>query len=108
MTTLYKILSQEAWASRSQHLPWTDLDRKDGFLHLSAEHQVPGTAEKWFAGRTDLVLVALDADRLAPDSLRWEPSRGGDLFPHVYGEVPLDAVTQVEAICWSGPRFTWP
>ena len=59
-------------------------DVRDGFIHLSAAHQLAGTLAKHFKGQTDLVLITLDADALG-DALRWEPSRDGDLFPHLYG-----------------------
>ena len=72
-------------------------DARDGFIHLSAGHQVPGTLERYFAGQRDLVLLAVDPDRLGED-LRWEPSRGDELFPHLYGPLDLDNVISVEAL----------
>ena len=64
---------------------------KDGFIHLSTGLQAKRTAELHFAGQNDLVLVALDEAKLAT-KLKWEPSRGGDLFPHIYGTfAPRDA-----------------
>lgn len=93
--SVFKILSREAWreAELTGLLPWSAKDREDGFVHLSAADQVAETARKHFAGQTELVLVEIDAGRLS--GLRWEPSRGGALFPHVYGEVPLAAVVGV-------------
>jgi uncharacterized protein (DUF952 family) len=67
-------------------------DHRDGFMHFSTAAQVAESAARHRAGRTDVVLVAADAVRLG-DALRWEPSRGGALFPHLYGDLPLDAVT---------------
>ncbi|MEM6942462.1 MAG: DUF952 domain-containing protein [Pseudomonadota bacterium] len=81
-------------------------DAADGFVHLSTAEQVPGTAAKHFAGRGPLVLVALDADRLG-EALKWEPSRGGALFPHLYrGIEASDVLWQVAY----GPDAsgTWP
>jgi uncharacterized protein (DUF952 family) len=72
-------------------------DARDGFIHLSAGHQVTGTLERYFAGQRDLVLLAVDADRLGT-SLCWETSRGGELFPHLYGPLDLDHVISVEAL----------
>ena len=72
-------------------------DVRDGFIHLSARRQVAGTLIKYFAGQRDLVLLAVDPDRLGA-SLRWEPSRGGELFPHLYGPLNLDHVISVEAL----------
>jgi len=72
-------------------------DTRDGFIHLSAGHQVAGTLAKYFAGQRDLVLLAADPDRLG-ESLRWEGSRGGELFPHLYGPLDLDHVISVVAL----------
>ena len=66
-------------------------DLRDGFIHLSAREQVPGTIERHFAGETGLVVLEIDAARLG-DALRWEPSRDGVPFPHLYGVLMLDAV----------------
>ena len=72
-------------------------DLRDGFIHLSAGHQVAGTLAKYFAGQRDLVLLAVDPERLGA-GLRWEKSRGGDLFPHLYGPLDLDHVISIEAL----------
>jgi uncharacterized protein (DUF952 family) len=65
-------------------------DMRDGFIHLSAGHQLEGTLAKHFAGHDDLVLIAFHARDLGP-RLRWEASRSGDLFPHLYGPLPATA-----------------
>ena len=72
-------------------------DLRDGFIHLSAGHQVAGTLAKYFAGPRDLVLLAVDPERLGA-GLRWEKSRGGELFPHLYGPLDLDHVISIEAL----------
>ena len=82
---IYKIFRRPEWdalcaAGQTQGAP---VDLADGFIHLSTAAQVTGTAARHFAGEGDLVLVALEADALGP-ALRWEPSRGGALFPHLY------------------------
>ena len=69
----------------------SEADRRDGFIHLSTAAQLAGTAAKHFAGQSDLLLVAVDADALG-SALKWEPSRGGELFPHLYAVLPLTAV----------------
>jgi uncharacterized protein (DUF952 family) len=71
-------------------------DLRDGFIHFSTAEQTPGTFEKYFAGETGLVLVSVDTRALG-SALKWEPSRGGALFPHLYGDLGLDAVL------WSRP-----
>jgi uncharacterized protein (DUF952 family) len=85
---IYKVLRAAEWAEfdRAGRSPGSAIDRADGFVHFSAAEQLAVTLEKHFAGETGLVLVAVDADR-AGDALRWEPSRGGALFPHLYREL---------------------
>jgi uncharacterized protein (DUF952 family) len=75
-------------------------DARDGFIHLSAAYQVAGTLAKYFAGQRDLVLLTVDPDRLG--SLRWEKSRGGELFPHLYGPLDLVHVISVDALVLQG------
>ncbi len=87
--TVYKIMTREDWQAALAAGVYTGSadDRRDGFIHFSAADQVAGTAAKYFANMPDLVLIAFDADALG-GALKWEPSRGGALFPHLYG--PLD------------------
>jgi uncharacterized protein (DUF952 family) len=92
---LYKIMSRQEWETEAQGTyEGSEVDRRDGFIHLSAAHQVRATAQKHFAGKADLLLVSVAEEALGP-SLKWEVSRGGDLFPHIYGPLPLSAVTEV-------------
>ena len=93
MTTIYKICERTAWLAAEHHgeFPGSDDDARDGFIHFSTAAQLAGTAAKHFAGATDLLLVAVDASALG-QALKWEPSRGGDLFPHLYGPLPLKTV----------------
>lgn len=90
---IYKILPDPLWRDleRMGRFAGAPVDLEDGYIHFSAADQVAETAAKHFAGRADLILVAVDATMLGSD-LRWEPSRGGALFPHLYGELPLSAV----------------
>ena len=67
------------------------MDRRDGFIHLSAAYQVRATAQKYFSGKADLVLISVAQENFGP-SLKWEASRGGELFPHIYGPLQLDAM----------------
>ena len=85
---ILKILRRPEWdafraAGQTLGAP---IDLADGYIHFSTPAQVTETAAKWFATESDLVLVAVDPDRLGPD-LRWEPSRGGQLFPHLYRDL---------------------
>jgi uncharacterized protein (DUF952 family) len=92
-TRIYKLCSRAEWdaAVRAGSYAGSADDLRDGFIHFSTAAQLPATAAKYFAGRSDLIVVEVDAGRLG-DALRFEPSRGGDLFPHLYGALPLDAV----------------
>lgn len=95
--TVYKILPRAAWdaACACGRYEGSLDDKRDGFIHFSAADQVAGTAAKYFRGQSDLVLVAIDAAALG-DALLWEPSRGGALFPHLYGTLdPAAAVSVV-------------
>jgi uncharacterized protein (DUF952 family) len=94
--TIYKICPASAWreAERQGAFRGSADDRRDGFIHFSTASQVEGTARKHFAGQTGLFLIAIDADALG-DALRWEVSRGGELFPHLYGDLDLSHVTAI-------------
>ena len=99
MTALYKICTRAEWSAAEVAGVFTGsaVDRADGFIHLSAREQVEETARRHFAGQADLVLVEIDDGELG-EALRWEASRGGALFPHVYGALPVDAATSVTAL----------
>jgi uncharacterized protein (DUF952 family) len=94
--TIYKICHASAWreAERQGTYRGSADDARDGFIHFSTASQVAETAKKFFFGQTGLFLIAVDADALG-DALRWEPSRNDELFPHLYGELDLGAVTGV-------------
>jgi uncharacterized protein (DUF952 family) len=92
-TTIYKICEDALWreAEGAGMFRGALVDARDGFIHLSTAAQVRETAAKHFEGAEGLMLIAVDADALA-GALKWEASRGGDLFPHLYGALPLAAV----------------
>jgi uncharacterized protein (DUF952 family) len=94
--TIYKISPASAWreAERQGVYKGSADDLRDGFIHFSSASQVAETAKKHFFGQTGLFLIEVDADVLG-DALRWEVSRGDQLFPHLYGELDLGAVTAV-------------
>lgn len=85
MTLIYKIATGDEWraAQASGRYEGAPVDLADGFIHFSTAEQTRETAAKHFAGRDGLVLVALDAEAMG-DKLVWEPSRGGQMFPHLY------------------------
>lgn len=90
---IFKIFAAEEWAAleRDGATAGAPVDLADGFIHFSTADQAPETAAKHFAGRAGLVLVAVEAEGLG-DTLKWEPSRGGALFPHLYAPLRLDRV----------------
>jgi len=97
---LYKITPTLLWAcaEREGRVPWAPVDLEDGFVHLSTAAQVRETARRHFEGQRELLLVQVDPSNIPDSRLRWEPSRGGALFPHVYGDIPLTAVTWVKPL----------
>ena len=96
MTLIYKISPGKDWqqAEARGRFSGAPVDLADGFIHFSAADQVRETAAKHFAGQEGLVLVAIEAEALG-EGLKWEPSRGGALFPHLYGELDMSAVRWV-------------
>lgn len=99
MTLIYKICPRALWreAEGSGVFRGAPVDLADGYIHFSTAAQAVETAAKHFAGQDDLLLVAVEEARLG-EALRYEPSRGGQLFPHLYGPLPLDAVAWVKPL----------
>jgi uncharacterized protein (DUF952 family) len=98
MAPIYKLLRAEEWAAfqAAGVFAGAPADKKDGYIHFSTAAQVKETAAKHFAGVDGLVLAEVDPRKLGA-ALKWEPSRGGQLFPHLYSPMPLTAVQR-----------TWP
>ena len=96
---VYKVLRPSEWDAAEQKGSFDGSadDRRDGFIHLSTAEQVRSTVAKHFPSEDYLVLAAVDPDVLG-DLLRWEASRGGALFPHLYGELSLSAVVGVASV----------
>lgn len=97
--TVYKICFRAAWeaAVRNGVFPGSADDIRDGYIHLSTADQLTKTAARHFSGLEDLMLIAVDADRLGT-ALKWEASRGGVLFPHLYAPLPVEAALSVVAL----------
>jgi uncharacterized protein (DUF952 family) len=93
---IYKVCAASEWrdATAVGAYRGSAVDLRDGFIHFSTSAQLAETLRRHFAGQCDLVLVAVDPDALGAQ-LRWEPSRGGDLFPHLYGDLPVSLAQQV-------------
>ncbi len=99
MTKVYKILKRAEWdaAVRAGRFDGAAIDLADGYIHLSTAAQATETARRYFSGQAGLVLARFDTGGLGA-AVTWEPSRGGDLFPHVYGSLDpalAEAVTEI-------------
>lgn len=92
---IYKVCPEAMWreAEKSGHFKGAPVDLQDGFIHFSTAEQLTETLRRHFAGQTGLVLVEVDADKLGA-SLTWEASRGGALFPHLYGDLDVGAAAK--------------
>lgn len=96
---IYKILPQTMWrdAQRAGVFHGSEVDLRDGYIHFSTAGQAVETAAKHFAGQRDLVLLEVEADALG-DALKWEPSRGGALFPHLYAPLDVKRVRKADPL----------
>ncbi|MBQ0820328.1 DUF952 domain-containing protein [Microvirga terrae] len=99
MTIIFKICPALLWreAEKAGSFEGAPVDIQDGYIHFSTANQAYETAKRHFAGQNDLLLIAVEADSLG-EALRYEPSRGGDLFPHLYAALPLSAVRWVKPL----------
>ena len=109
MALIFKIVSQAMWEKAVQVgvFRGAAIDMQDGFIHLSGVDQAVETAERHFAGQTGLLLVAFDTDRFDID-LKWEASRGGALFPHVYGTLDPAQALWAKDLPWNGNTHEFP
>ncbi len=95
MTLIYKILPRTEWeaAQAAGRFEGSAVDLADGFIHFSAADQAVETAQRYFTGQADLVVLAVEAQALG-EALKWEPSRGGALFPHLFAHLPCALVVE--------------
>jgi uncharacterized protein (DUF952 family) len=95
--TIYKVCDVNEWrdAVRSGTYAGSSDDVRDGFIHFSTAGQLAETLRRHFSGRDGLVLVSVSVAHLG-EQLRWEPSRGGDLFPHLYGKLDPASASRVD------------
>jgi uncharacterized protein (DUF952 family) len=93
MSLIYKFVPASLWrrAQDNGRFDGAPIDIADGYIHFSTVEQAEAIAAKYFSGKDDLLLIAVDSKRLG-NGLRFEPSRAGDLYPHLYSALPLDAV----------------
>ena len=96
---IFKVVSAQEWSVATERGEFLGaaIDLTDGYIHFSTAEQLRETVEKHFSGQTDLLLVSVDADSLG-DQLKWEPSRGGALFPHLYGPLSMRSVVKLSLI----------
>jgi uncharacterized protein (DUF952 family) len=108
-TIIYKILTTDQWNTLQStgEFAGAPIDIQDGYVHFSTEAQLQTTADKHFQGQTGLFILAVDAEDVEAD-LKWEPSRGGDLFPHLYSTMKLDQVLWARPVQSSGDQHHLP
>lgn len=96
-STAFKVLTVQQWTDfeRERVFRGAPVDIADGYIHLSTAGQLETTIAKYFADCGELMIAEIDLACLG-DAVRWEPARGGDLFPHVYGELPFHAVVSLQ------------
>lgn len=99
MTRVYKLLTRSEWraAEATGVFEGSAVDLADGFIHFSTAAQAPETGRRYFTGVADLVIVGFGAEALG-EGLKWEASRGGDLFPHLYGPLPTALAVEVRDV----------
>ena len=95
--TAFKVLTAQQWADfeRERVFRGAPVDIADGYIHLSTAEQLEATIAKYFAGQPGLMIAEVDLVLLG-EAIRWEPARGGDLFPHIYAELPMHAVVGLQ------------
>ena len=95
--TAFKVLTAQQWSDfeRERVFRGAPVDIADGYIHLSTGEQLDATLARHFAGQTGLMIAEVDL-LLLGDAVRWEPARGGDLFPHIYAELPIHAVVSLQ------------
>jgi uncharacterized protein (DUF952 family) len=109
MPTIYKICDREEWKSAlaQGQFAGSAVDLQDGYIHFSTAHQLRETAQRHFAGSRSLVLIAVEANALGAD-LRWEKSRGGNIFPHLYAPLAVSHVHSVVPLPWRETAHDFP
>ena len=99
---IYKVFRPDEWQAfeAAGRFDGSEADRRDGFIHFSKAEQLAETLRKYYATEPRVAIAAFQADRFG-DALKWETSRGGDLFPHLYA--PL-LMAQLESVEWAEPK----
>jgi uncharacterized protein (DUF952 family) len=113
MTLIYKILRPEQWAAFQARGTFSGapVDIADGYIHFSTGEQARETAAKHFSDCAKIIVLSVDSDALPADmtaALKWEASRGGALFPHLYAKLPLDCIAGSWDVCKTDSGFDFP
>ena len=106
---IYKALTPQQWAGfqKSALFTGSPVDLEDGYIHMSCASQLKATLDKWYADQTQVALLQIDAQAIAGD-LKYEVSRGGAEFPHLYADLPMSAVGQVWVVSPDAGVYTLP
>ena len=109
MALIFKILDASLWqiAYAKSVFDGAGIDLKDGYIHFSTRDQLRETARLHFSAQENLMLFAIDETTVA-QKIRWEPSRGGKLFPHVYGTIALGDIIWAKPLPWNGTEHVFP
>ena len=109
LSLIYKIVDASTWHKAQLEGVFTgaSIDLQDGYIHLSTAQQMHHTAALYFAGQNNLMLIAVDAQKVV-HKLKWEASRGGQLFPHIYGALEMSEVVWAKALAWNGTQHAFP
>ena len=109
MPMIFKIIDANAYDEARKHGQFmgAEIDLKDGYIHFSTAEQVIETAQRHFLGRTNLVILAVN-DASLEANLKWELSRGGQLFPHLYAPLSMAQVQWVKPLPWGGTEHSFP
>jgi len=96
---IYKVCTRAVWEEIRLLESWNGSahDQRDGFIHFSTAEQLEETIRRHYAGQTDLILLTVDGECLGA-ALKWEPSRGGALFPHLYAPLPISSITEARPL----------
>ena len=109
MQNIFKILDSALLkkAQASGHFAGAGIDLKDGYIHFSTREQLQETAQRHFHGQTNLMVMAVAQDKLG-EALKWGASRGGQLFPHLYGALNMADVLWAKPLAWNGLTHDLP
>lgn len=106
---IFKILTSAQWADfqAAKRFKGSPVDLADGYIHMSCQPELKETMDKWYADQAEVFLLEVDSHRVQ-DDLKYEVSRGGAAFPHLFADLPLSAVGKVWQVAAGDGRYTLP